>query len=199
MDINTYIKSGILEEYCFGLLDNAERVEVERLAQQYPLVNQYLLQASLELENFAKQNAVPVDPGVKEKTFKIIENLILESRSDLTQLPEVTPHSDHHNWLKLVTPHLPEKLEDDMFVKELRNDDNVLQMLIWTKIDYPDEVHTDEKESFIILKGRCKCYIGDTEVELGPGGIIEIPLHKHHDVKILSDEVIAVVQRKKIA
>ncbi len=199
MDINTYIKSGILEEYCFGLLNDDERAEVEKLSRQHPLVQQYILQASLELENFARKNAVTVDLKVKENIFKVIENELNENRNTIHSFPEITPNSDYNNWLTWVSPHLPEKLEDNMFVKELKNDGRVSQILIWTKVNYPDEVHTDEKESFIILKGRCKCYIEEKEIELGPGGIIEIPLYKHHDVKILSDEVIAVVQRKKIA
>ncbi len=39
-----------------------------------------------------------------------------------------------------------------MFIQELRNDNNISQTLIWTAVDYPDEVHDDvENES---LKGR---------------------------------------------
>ena len=94
---------------------------------------------------------------------------------------------------------LPEKLTDKMFIHVLRDDQQVSQTLIWTAVDYPDEVHEDVKECFIILKGKCRCYIEAEVVELGPGGFLEIPLHKHHDVKVLEYPVLAVVQRIKVA
>jgi len=61
---------------------------------------------------------------------------------------------------------------------------------------YPDEVHTDVWESFIVLEGECECYIGtDTVVRLKAGGYLEIPMHEHHDVKIISDYVVGIMQR----
>jgi mannose-6-phosphate isomerase-like protein (cupin superfamily) len=136
---------------------------------------------------------------VKNKILELIDNLQLEEKAKLDQLPLLNKYSDHNKWLQIVKPVLPEKLNDKMFVHVLRDDKKVSQILIWTAIDYPDEVHEDVEESFIILKGKCKCYIEQESVELGPGGFLEIPMYKHHDVKVLESPVLAVVQRVKVA
>ena len=63
------------------------------------------------------------------------------------------------------------------------------------KTGVDDEVHVNEKESFLVLEGECECYVGDNVYRLGPGGFIEIPLHEHHNVKVISEYVVAVMQR----
>jgi mannose-6-phosphate isomerase-like protein (cupin superfamily) len=78
-----------------------------------------------------------------------------------------------HLTTQIVKPVLPEKLNDKMFVHVLRDDKKVSQILIWTAVNYPDEVYEDVEESFIILQGKCKCYIEDETVELGPGGFLK--------------------------
>ena len=36
MDIKAYITSGILEDYCLGVLSDAESVQVQKMAAVYP-------------------------------------------------------------------------------------------------------------------------------------------------------------------
>jgi mannose-6-phosphate isomerase-like protein (cupin superfamily) len=122
----------------------------------------------------------------------------LEGKQDINNLPLLNKYTDYKKWLHLVKPLLPLKLEDDFFIHELRKDENVMQMLLWIKVDYPEEVHEDVDECIIILEGRCRCSIGGKVVELGPGEFLEIPLYQHHNVKVL-EPVLAVVQRIKVA
>jgi mannose-6-phosphate isomerase-like protein (cupin superfamily) len=72
-------------------------------------------------------------------------------------------------------------------------------LLLVEQADYPDEVHDDLLECFIVLEGECECYIGDDVIHLGPGGFIDIPLYTHHDVKVIKGPVLAIVQRLKVA
>jgi hypothetical protein len=39
------------------------------------------------------------------------------------------------------------------------------KQLFGPKIDYPDEVHDEVEECFIILKGKCSCYIEGETIE----------------------------------
>jgi mannose-6-phosphate isomerase-like protein (cupin superfamily) len=152
------------------------------------------------LETYGNDWNITPPPGVKQKVLQLLDNLRLEEEKNLDRLPLLNKYTDHRNWLDVVEPVLPETLNEKMFVCNLRNDESVSQTLIWTKIDYPDEVHEDLQECFIILRGNCRCYIGDEVVELGPGGFVEIPMYAHHNVRVLGKEpVLAVVQRVKVA
>jgi mannose-6-phosphate isomerase-like protein (cupin superfamily) len=198
MDDKTYITPGIIEGYCLGLLDHEEVKMVEEQAHLNVDVQRDIDEFMQSLEEFAMANAVDPGKDVRAKTLSLLENLMLEESKNREELPLINKFSDTDNWLHIVKPLLPEKAPEKMFVHELRNANGVSQTLIYTSINYPDEVHEDEEECFIILKGRCKCYIEDAVVELGPGGFLEIPMYKHHDVKVL-EPVIAVVQRVKVA
>jgi len=200
MDMEEYINSGIIQDYCLGLLTEAESRPVEQNAILYTEVKQEIESYLQALEQYATDCAIAPPVHIKNKIAGILNNLALEEAASTQHLPIINKYSGYQNWLRIVQPLLPAKLiTEEMFVHEIRNDDTVSQTLIWTAIDYPDEVHSDEQECFIILEGRCRCYIEGAEViELGPGGFLEIPLHKHHDVQII-EPVIAVVQRIKVA
>ncbi len=191
------ITPGTIEAYCLGLLAPGDCREVERLVEADPDLRRELDEFMLSIEKFALANAV--DPGeeVRLRTFNLIHNLQHEQQQDLGNLALLNKFSDSRQWLRIVEPLLPQNLEG-MFVHELRNDGQLTQTLIWAEVDYPDEVHDDEEECFIILKGRCRCFIGDEIIELGPGGFIEVPMFVHHNIEMI-EPVLAVVQRKKVA
>ncbi len=199
MDSKTYIASGVIEDYCLGILNDKENKDVEQYAQLHPDVKQEIDVYMQVLEQYAMDNAI--DPGeeMRTKTFMLIENLALEQEADLQHLPLLNKYSDPDNWLKIVESLLPGELTEDMLVKELRNEHGISQTIIWTKIDYPDEVHEKVEECFIILKGKCRCNIEGEEIEVDAGGFLQIPMFKHHDVKVLESPVLAIVQRIKVA
>jgi mannose-6-phosphate isomerase-like protein (cupin superfamily) len=199
MDSKTYIASGIIEDYCLGILSSEESRAVEQYAQLYSEIKQEISAYMLALEQYAMDNAINPGEQVKTKIFQLIDNLATEHESTHQQLPLLNKYSDLNNWLRIVEPLLPGELKEKMFIKELRNEHGISQTIIWTKIDYPDEVHDEVEECFIILKGKCRCYIEGEVIEVGAGGFLEIPMFKHHDVKVLESPVLAVVQRIKVA
>jgi mannose-6-phosphate isomerase-like protein (cupin superfamily) len=200
MDIKTYISSGIIEDYCLGILSEKEQQEVELNASMYPLIKSEITAYQQVLEKYAADFAESVSPALKQKTQKLLDNLSLEEAHDISKIPILNKYADSNNWLSLVKPLLPSQLKDDMFVHVLQDTEEVEQLLIWTKVDYPDEVHTLEKECFMILEGECECYIGDNKIiHLSAGGFIDIPMYEHHDVKVVKGPVLAIVQRLKKA
>ncbi|HRH51023.1 MAG TPA: cupin domain-containing protein [Panacibacter sp.] len=198
MDLQAYIKSGIIEDYCLGVLGAEDSKKVAQLALDFPEIKQEVDSFTEALGQYAADTALFSASNAKHKIFSTITNLRTEETANAQQLPLLNKYSEHINWLKIVKPMLPEKLHKPTLVRSLRNDDSVSQLLIWTTVDFPEEIHNNEQECFIILEGRCRCQIGDQIIEMGPGDFLEVPMHKHHDVQIL-EPVLALVQRIKAA
>ncbi len=199
LNINEYIASGIIEDYCLNVLSEEEKAAVEKNASQFPEIWKEIDIYEKTLELYALNNIVAAPHNHKARVLDAMNNIILEEKTDINNLPVLNKYSEKDNWLKLVKAVLPEKLEVPMLIKELKNDGNIFQTLIWTKENYPDEVHDEVYECFLVLEGECECYVGDEVIPLGPGGFLEIPLYTHHDVKVVKGPVMAVVQRVKVA
>ncbi|HEY4150188.1 MAG TPA: cupin domain-containing protein [Chitinophagaceae bacterium] len=198
MDVQAYILSGIIEDYCLGLLSVEDISQVEQNAALYPVVRMEIQAFRRVLEHYVLPHTVPVPDALKDKVIGLINNLAKE-RSGGTELPLINKYSHRESWLRIVKPLLPETPPDGFFGRMLRNDERVFQTIIWSSHDIPDEVHTDTHESFIVLEGECECCLGDEIIKLGPGGFLEIPLHTRHSVKTFGEPVLAVVQRLQLA
>lgn len=53
-----------------------------------------------------------------------------------------------------------------------------------TKID----IHDDEEEIYVILKGRAVLIVGDEKQEIGPGMVAYVPRNKKHNMTCISEE-----------
>lgn len=184
-----------LKDYCLGLLSTGETEQLNLLMADNPELAGELKANQMALENYAFQQAIAPRDGLKNNIENLIGNLGLEENFTLNNTPVINQYSDYRNWLRVVKPLLPQQLDKDVFTQVIREDGKITQTLIKSRIDYPEEIHNTLKESFIVLEGECECYIGDDVVRLGPGGFIDIPLNKHHDVKVLSPYVVAIQQR----
>ncbi|EHQ24535.1 hypothetical protein [Mucilaginibacter paludis] len=198
MNVKEFIESGILEEYCLGGLKAEEQAFVIQMSMLYPEVKDELTRVELFMEQMAIQNAVEVEnDDLKGRIMSSLE-FKEDKQYDLNNLPEINQESDHRTWLNTVRHLIPNEPAGDMIFKLLRQDKRINQTLVITKIDVPEETHTDILESFLILIGRCKCTIGNDAFEAGAGVWVEIPLYIEHDVKVLTPYVVAVLQHKLI-
>ena len=198
MDIQEYINSGILYEYCMNSLSDAEKEGVETMCALYPRVQEELSQIKRSLETHSDNNTIKPGKALQESIWNVLDNINKEKKGNLQDLPLINKYSDHENWKRIVIPFMPGEITSGTSIKTIRKNDRVTQMLVVSTCDIPDETHTGEQESFIILEGECECYVGDTIVRLAPGGFLEIPLHTHHNVKVLSPYVVAVLQHVAI-
>jgi mannose-6-phosphate isomerase-like protein (cupin superfamily) len=194
LKIQAYIESGILEMYALDLLDLNEREEVERMVAVFPTVKKELDSILHALEMYAISQGMKPAPHVKEKIIQTINNLEKEQEMDPRNLPLINAHSNYSNWLEFIKD-IPVKPEDGRFIKVLQNSPTVVQMLLVSETDFEDEVHEDVYESFLILKGRAKCVIGEDVNYMEAGDFMNIPLHVSHTVEILSGSVTAILQR----
>ena len=199
INVEEYIESGVLQDYCLGLLSGEAKDAVENNCNKYPAIKAELEACQASMNDYAVAFGTRPPDYLKNNIWEVLQNITLEERGDPGELPFLNKYSSSRQWLKIVKPLLPQTLEQDMFIKVIRDDDEAMQTIIWSKIDYPDEVHDDLQECFMILEGECECHVGDEIIRVGPGDFFEIPLHQHHDVKILTPYVLAVVQRKKVA
>lgn len=197
MDVSIKILPGDIEGYCLGLLSEEESKAVAEKARLHPGIKKQVDDFMFSLEQYALLHIAEPPIALKNTLFEALNNLTIEEAKNIDMLPLINKYTDYKNWLHIIQPLLPVKQPEGMFVKHLRND-TVSQILIWTAIDYPDEIHHDEEESLIILKGKCRCHLGNEIIELATGDFLEIPLHVHHNVEV-REPVIAVVQRRKVA
>lgn len=194
MDVKEFIESGVLEEYCLGGLSDEERAFVIQMTLLYPEVKDELARIELFMEKMALKSAIEVsDAGLKDRILNALQ-LKTEGKLDLDNLPEIGRGTDYKLWLNTLKHLIPAEPERDMMFKLLRKDERITQTLVISKIDVPEETHTDVLESFLVLAGRCRCTIGDYAFEAGAGALIEIPLHLEHHVEVLSPYVVAVLQ-----
>jgi mannose-6-phosphate isomerase-like protein (cupin superfamily) len=199
MDVNAYINSGIIEDYCLGMLNAEQMNEVERMSSLYSEVEEAIEANRTALENYIQSIAITPSEKTKAKALAIFENLAKEKKNEREITPIINKYSNHENWLRIVKPDLPPTLEEEKFHKVIREDENVFQLLLWAKTDYPYEDHDNVHEIIYVLEGECQCCVGDDVYPLGPGDMLEIPLYVQHNLEVTNGPVIAVVQRLKVA
>lgn len=75
MDVIDYIKSGILQDYCLGLLSAAEKEEVEAICHAYPEIDQELQSLRLAIERYAADGSVLRRSELKKAIWDAIKDL----------------------------------------------------------------------------------------------------------------------------
>ncbi len=185
--------------YALDLLDAIEKEDVELMISFFPELKKELDSIQHALEMYAASRSVQPRAHVKDKIKDAISNFEKEQEMDPINLPLISCYSDHNKWLNLVRDVIPLAPEGDSpFIKVLHKSDKVLQVVVVSATNFEDEVHDDEYESFLILKGRCKCTVGESVRFMEEGEFMAIPLHEHHTVEVLTEAVVAIVQRVAI-
>lgn len=189
-----YIDSGVLFDYCAGVLSPAEMQEVDRVCAAFPPIRQELDELSRAVGRPLQGAPGGALPDLEETIWGSLDNINREKSGDIGQLPVVNKYSNHTHWQRIVQPFMPAERGNERTVTTIRDTGGITQMLIVSRTDVAEEVHEHERESFIVLEGECECIIGEKKYHLGPGGYIEIPLHTRHNVRVLSPYVVAVLQ-----
>ena len=198
MDLKPYIDSGILELYVLDQLSVQKRRGVERMLKVYAALREEVLAIEITLENFALANAVIPSVKMRGKIVNAIKKIEQTTSLDLNGLPLIDEHADFKAWLQLAEQFKPARLVEGIFNKVLQHTDSIMQVLVVSEIGIPEEIHTDEQESFLILQGKCECVINGKSRLMGPGDYMSIPLHEPHHVLLKSKRVTAILQHQKV-
>jgi mannose-6-phosphate isomerase-like protein (cupin superfamily) len=195
MQIQEYINSGILEQYCLGLLAKSEEEAVLAICTVYPEIKAELNEVELVLERIAAINTLTPKASLKQRILDIIAtNEVIT----LDNLPPTGRYSDYQAWLKAVEHLIPTQPFEGFFAYPLHHNDKIEQTLVVTKLGVPKETHDNVIESFFILEGSCVCKVGTHTYTLNAGDFLEIPLHEEHDVTLTSRYVVAILQHRLI-
>lgn len=192
MEEKEYIESGLLESYCLGILNPDEAASVIAMCKLYPSINTELNHIEITMEKVAFNLAIVPPTGFK---VNLMNALFGKPTLDLNNLPVTDSTSDLDTWLSTLAHLIPDEHVTDFYHHLLKKDDLVTQSLVISKVNIPDETHEDLIESFFILEGSCKCVIGNKSYILNAGDFLEIPLHQHHDVILLTPYVVAIHQQ----
>src|ERR1043165_3685511 len=107
MNIQEYIDTGILEQYCLCMLAEEEMQEVEAVRSKYPEIGAEICNIEASLEQYAKAYVQAPPAELKEEIWDTLQNLNKERHIDLTDLPVINKFTDHKAWLGIVKPLIP--------------------------------------------------------------------------------------------
>lgn len=82
MNLQEYIQSGTVEAYVFGVMTPSEKEAFERLLQVSPELQQALITAELQIEQFAASQAIPPPPETRQQFQDFIHGLPILKRGD---------------------------------------------------------------------------------------------------------------------
>jgi len=97
MDIKQFLNSGIIEKYVLGLADREDMNRVEKMAAEYPEVNQHICKMQNCMEEYAEMHAIKPPKHLKNKILSKIKdkagaesierNLVVERPTTKFQIP----------------------------------------------------------------------------------------------------------------
>lgn len=90
MDLQQYIESGVIEEYALGVLPDAERQEVERLAAAHPEIQREIDAVLRGLDLYAEAHAVTPPPAMRERVLAGWQQAIRGSSAPVAEAPRMT-------------------------------------------------------------------------------------------------------------
>jgi mannose-6-phosphate isomerase-like protein (cupin superfamily) len=194
MDVQKYIESGVLEQYCLGHLDEAEQAYLIQMTMLYPEVKAELTAVELAFEELSAVTAAEPVNNLKQNILAALGFSNENAALNVNDLPVLRHSTDPGPWLNAFAHLIPDEPTEDLTVNVIRHDAIVQQMLMTGNTDVPEEEHGEFYESLFVLKGRCECMVGDEFFALGAGDFIEIPLNTKHDIKLVTPYVTAVLQ-----
>lgn len=199
MSLKDYIHSGMIEDYCLGILTPDEMEDVAKQANINPEIKERIDEYQSALKHYAGELSPENAEIHKKQLMVIIDDLEAETRIDIKFLPLISKYSNSKKWLSLAKSVLPSALEEPTLMHKLRDEKGINQFLLWTIADSPHELHEDVYETLLLLEGECICRVGEDAYHLNTGDFLAIPLHKHHNLEVVKGPVLLLVQRLEAA
>src|ERR1044072_1101060 len=85
-NVQEYIESGVLQDYCLGLLSQEEQHLVENNCRKYPALRDELEACRQAMNQYAGAFSKKPPEHLKSSIWQVLENIGLEERGDLHQL-----------------------------------------------------------------------------------------------------------------
>ncbi len=185
-----FMGSGILELYVLGDTTPDETREVERMRASHQEVRDEIDAIARALEAYGQANAIAPDPTIRPFLMATIDYAERLKAGEQPGFPPLlhpgSTIADYAQWLDRPDLQLREPLEDAhaLFIGQAPG---VQTAIVWLKYGSPPETHTNELESFLVIEGTCDITVGAQVHHMRPGGVLTIPLHATHHVRVTSD------------
>ena len=185
-----------------GDLDLDQTTLIEQALHKFPSLKSDLREIELVLEELAQANEVAPNPTIGPMLMAMID---YEERLKKGERQEVPPllspgskTTDFQKWLQRPDFQEPESY-GDIYAKIIGVDDERTTLMVWLKSGAPNEVHSDELESFLILEGSCNIVVEDVVHSLEAGDYFTIPLLADHRVEVTSASACRIILERKAA
>lgn len=201
MNVQAYIESGIIEEFCLGLLSDDQAKEVMKNALLFPEIQQEIEQTEEALAAYAR---TPPRPALKEQVLKVLDDIRSEEEIKPDNPPPIHRYSDAAKWNEALSGIEPNLEHSDLKLFFLRKTKESQLCIAWLRTELVEDAHhrNEFQESFLILEGTCECILGNRTIHLQPGDYVDIPFDTPHTIKVTSTSkgfLKALIQRAKLA
>lgn len=201
MNVDKYISSGVLENYCLGLCDAAENAMIEKYALTYPAVKNEIEKIRNSLEDYFQSNQVKPSSAVKTNIMlSVYRQAVLEDKAFAPLIGKQTDVSVLASWLADKRIDEPAENFDNLFITELPSTEHVINFIVQAKAGHETEMHEDFIEYLYIVRGSCIMNFEGEERAYKAGDIIQVDPHINHTAIVTSEQpMIAFVQRQACA
>ena len=201
MNVEKFIASGILENYCMGFTTSAENAEVEMHAAVNPQIRKEVDSLRAVFESYVMANKITPSPSIK---IAVMQSLYKQkSKQDQVFPPlilEGKPSENLTDWIAQNPVAPPDAEFDNLFMRELPSTEYFVNFIVWAKAGHETEMHTDCNEYLYVIKGSCTMYFENEAKSYVAGDVITIPPHINHRAVVTSDyPMMAFVQRQACA
>ncbi len=200
--VNTYIDSGIIENYCLGNLSTAEAAEVADMASMHPEIKAEIDRTLTVLEQ------IPQSPeprtALKDQILGFLDQYLEPGMIDLQNPPLIHLHSNTIAWNLALNNLEPDIHEPGFATRVLKETAHIELSVVWLSDKLVEEAHDEGEfiESILILEGACECDFGGKIVRFSEGDYFDVPPNTPHAIKNISEGIPFVkglVQRRKAA
>lgn len=188
-DIDSFIKSGILEMYVLGNTSQEESERVAQMAIEHSEVRDEIDAICIALEQYGRANAIEPNPTVLPFLMATINYMERLKGGEQPLVPPMlhkdSKVEDYAQWLNRPDLQLDEKLED-AYAHIIGYTPECISAIVWLKHGAPPETHTNELEKFLIVEGSCNITIDKTVHSMRAGDVLIVPLYSSHYVAVTS-------------
>ena len=201
MDIDAYIASGILDNYCLGFCSEEEKKAVEQYAASYPAIRVEIEYIRSSMEGYFMANEIKPSPSVK---IALMRSIYKQMAADDISYPPLIEEKEApviiRSWLAGKDIPKAEDGFENLAIIDLPSTEQVINFIVHARFGHEEEMHDNFIEYLYVIKGSCTMDFAGEKRSYKAGDIISIVPHIIHYATVTSAEpMIALVQRQRCA
>ncbi len=186
-DLKNYIESGILELYVLGMTNAEESVAVQEMAKLHDEIHTEIDKICEATEAYAQTHAIKPPVTIRPLLMASIDYTERLKNGEPVTSPPVLHNgsaiADYNFWLNSKDALAPKDFEN-VHARIIGYTPEMATAIVWVKYFTPPEIHINQIEKFLIVRGTCEIVIGAETHRLVPGDFLSIPLFISQHVKV---------------